>query len=107
MLHPELKGKKEANHFVLWIDVVEDPAVLHRALHSTGPERLGHRGQRNDPLSSALCQHITLHLLTTRLCHVGTVIHHKDSLVGHPKHLHFGDLQFACSVGSEWKNTTM
>lgn len=89
------KQKQEADQFVPWINIVEDPAVLHGALHSTGPQGLGHRGQRNNPLSSTLCQHVTLHLLATWLCHVGTVVHHKDRLVRHREHLRFANLQCA------------
>lgn len=39
----QLKNKKQeegANQFVLWINIIEDPAVLHGALHSTGPKGL-------------------------------------------------------------------
>lgn len=87
--------KQVTDQFVNWINIIEDPAVFHGALHCTGPQGLRHRSQRNKPLSSTLGHHITLHLLATRLCHVGTVVHHKYSLVRHREHLLFATMHCA------------
>lgn len=83
-----------AHQLVLWVNVVQDSAVLHGTLHSTGPKGLGNRCQRDKTLTATLCQHVTLHLLATRLCHVRTVVHHKDCLVRHREHLWLAQLQY-------------
>lgn len=96
-----------ANQFVLWINIIEYSAVFHGALHRTGPQGFGHRGQRNNPLCSTLCQHITLHLLATGLSHVGTVVDHKDSLVCHWEHLHFFHSTVLTDLYKKSKRTVM
>lgn len=68
--------------FLEGVNIVEDAAVLHGALHSTGPQGLGHWGQRDHALTTAFCQHVTLHLLPTGLCHVRAVVDHEGRLVG-------------------------
>lgn len=70
------------------VDVIENAAVLHGALHSTCPERFGDGGQRDHALCSAFGQHVALDLLPARLGHVGAVVNHKHSLVRDWKHLH-------------------
>lgn len=85
--------RQGAYQFVSGVDVEQDSAVLHGTLYSTGPQGLGNRCQRDHTLSATLCQHITLHLLATRLGHVGTVVHHKDGLVRHREHLWLAHLQ--------------
>lgn len=63
------------------VDVIENTAVLHGALHSTRPERFGNGSQRDHALRSAFGQHVALDLLPAGLGHVGAVINNKHGLV--------------------------
>lgn len=67
--------------FLSRVDVIEDAAVLHGALHSTCPERFGDRSQRDHALRSAFGQHVALNLLPAGLRHVGAVVNHKHRLM--------------------------
>ena len=80
----------QPNHHLNWkthqlrsgINIIKNPAVFHRTLHSTRPQGFGNGGQGDHTLASALGEDVTLHLLPAGFCHVGTVVHYKHRLMG-------------------------
>ena len=68
--------------FILWVDVVDDAAVLDGCLDIAGPQGLDDGSQGDDARHPRLGEHVKLHILLTAAQEVGTAVQHYDSLVG-------------------------
>lgn len=85
------------------VDVVENTAVLHGALHSARPERFRDRRQRDHALRSAFGQHVALDLLPAWLGHVGAVVDHEHGLVRNWEQHHGAAIHGWGPVNSTWR----
>ena len=68
--------------FILWVDVIDDAAVLDGCLHIACPQGLDNGSQRDDARDPRLGEDVKLYILLTAAQEVWTTVQHYDSLVG-------------------------